>query len=78
MTNMKLMNLVRLARPEHWIKNLIVFLPVVLALRAADWSAWFMAAQAALAFCLIASAGYISNDIQDREKDRHHPQKKNP
>lgn len=74
---MKLSNLIRLARPEHWIKNLIVFLPVVSSLSVADLSAWLKAAQAALAFCFVASASYISNDILDREKDRLHPQKKN-
>jgi 4-hydroxybenzoate polyprenyltransferase len=68
--------LVRLARPEHWIKNVIVLLPVVFAQKMGDPRAWGAAALAALAFCLASSAAYIINDIQDREKDRLHPRKK--
>ncbi len=69
-------SLLRLARPSHWIKNLIVLLPVVLAVRMDDPSAWAAAALAAAAFCLAASAVYIINDIYDREKDRLHPCKR--
>lgn len=69
-------SLLRLARPSHWIKNLIVLLPVVFAVRLDDVSAWVAAALAAAAFCLAASAVYIINDIYDREKDRLHPCKR--
>ena len=34
---MKLVQLVRLARPAHWIKNVIVLFPVVFALRMGNW-----------------------------------------
>jgi 4-hydroxybenzoate polyprenyltransferase len=33
------------------------------------------ALMAAFAFCLIASAVYIYNDVQDRDEDKRHPQK---
>lgn len=69
-------SLLRLARPSHWIKNLVVLLPVVLAVRMDDTSAWAAAGLAAAAFCLAASAVYIINDIHDREKDRLHPCKR--
>ncbi len=71
-----LKSLLRLARPSHWIKNLIVLVPVVLAVRMDDAGAWAAAALAAAAFCFAASAVYIINDIYDREKDRLHPCKK--
>ncbi|MFA6133552.1 MAG: decaprenyl-phosphate phosphoribosyltransferase [Phycisphaerae bacterium] len=74
---MKLQPLFRLARPGHWIKNVIVFFPVVLALRVRELDVWLEAGAAAVAFCLVSSAAYICNDLQDREKDRLHPRKKN-
>ena len=67
---------VRLARPEHWIKNVLVFLPVLTAKRMDDPWAWVSAAVAAAAFCLISSAAYIVNDIRDRVSDRLHPHKR--
>lgn len=69
-------DMVRLARPGHWIKNTIVLLPVIFALRAGDPAAWFGAFMAAVAFCLAASCVYIVNDISDRSYDRLHPSKR--
>jgi len=68
--------MVRLARPTHWVKNIIVFFPVVFALRMADPLAWAWSAVAAAAFCLASSFGYIINDLYDRDRDRLHPLKK--
>jgi len=70
-------DLVRLARPTHWIKNGIVLLPVVFARRVADPSAWLQAGLATVAFCLASSAVYAMNDILDRRRDRLHPAKRN-
>jgi len=70
-------SLVRLARPQHWIKNVIVLFPVVFALKVGDPTAWLRAGLAAVAFCLASSTVYIVNDIRDREKDRLHPRKRN-
>jgi len=68
--------MIRLARPDHWIKNSIVLLPVIFALRMGDADAWVQAVMAAGAFCLAASCIYIVNDISDRSCDRLHPAKK--
>lgn len=68
--------IMRLARPGHWIKNVIVLFPVVFAMRTDDISAWRSAGLAAAAFCLISSAAYVLNDILDRNADRLHPKKK--
>ncbi|MGB2819515.1 MAG: decaprenyl-phosphate phosphoribosyltransferase [Phycisphaerae bacterium] len=73
---MKLRLILQLARPRHWVKNIIVLFPVVFAVRVLDWRTWVQAALAAAAFCLASSAGYIFNDICDRERDRKHPDKK--
>ncbi len=67
---------VQLARPKHWIKNVVVLFPVVLSMRMGDGAAWGDAALAVLAFCFACSGCYIFNDIFDRKKDRLHPQKK--
>ena len=74
---MAIIHLIRLARPQQWIKNLIVLFPVVFALRVGDATAWCRAGLAMLAFCLASSSVYIVNDLRDREKDRLHPRKRN-
>ncbi len=73
---MTLKDTVQIARPGHWVKNLFVLFPVIPALRIHDTYAWLSAGIAAAAFCLVASAGYIFNDIRDRVSDRLHPRKK--
>jgi len=73
---MKLPATVRLARPEQWIKNVLVLFPVVFSLRIADANAWRRALVAAAAFCLATSGVYVLNDIIDRDRDRLHPRKK--
>ena len=67
---------VRLARPRHWIKNGIVLFPIVFGQRVTDVDAWVQTGLALVSFCLAASAAYVLNDIADRESDRKHPQKK--
>lgn len=62
----------RLLRLTHWSKSAFVLIGVIYA---DQWSDLPRAFVAAFAFCLIASAVYIYNDIQDREKDRLHPHK---
>ncbi|SCL33619.1 4-hydroxybenzoate polyprenyltransferase [Micromonospora nigra] len=69
-------DLVRLVRPAHWAKSLLV-VPVALI----DVSVWSPAvlgrlAGAVLAFVLAASAVYVGNDVADRHRDRHHPAKR--
>jgi len=68
--------MIRLVRPGHWIKNVIVLFPVVFAMRTDEVAAWRDAGLATVAFCLAASAIYIFNDIRDRTADRLHPHKK--
>lgn len=59
-----------LLRVPQWTKNSFVFLGV---LYAGAFSYLPKALLAAFSFCLTASAIYIYNDLQDREKDRQHP-----
>lgn len=69
--------MIRLARPHHWVKNGIVFAPLVFAFRIRDAHAWVQTALAFAAFCLAASSMYVLNDLADRQRDRHHPAKRN-
>ncbi|MBU4270632.1 MAG: UbiA prenyltransferase family protein [Planctomycetes bacterium] len=71
-----LTGLVRLARPQDWIKNVFVALPVPFALAAkADFDAVVFLLGLA-GFCLINSAVYTLNDLCDAEADRLHPRKR--
>ncbi len=68
--------LVQSLRPEQWLKNGFVFVPLVFARSVTSLAAWGEAALAALAFCALASATYLINDVRDREADRQHPLKR--
>jgi 4-hydroxybenzoate polyprenyltransferase/phosphoserine phosphatase len=62
-------------RLHQWAKNVLIFLPLLLA---HAWAAGLIAgaAIAFLSFGLCASATYIVNDLLDLEADRHHPRKR--
>lgn len=68
-------SLIRLLRPQQWLKNGFVFLPMFFGGRLLDIHCWFEAIVAALAFSFAASAVYCLNDIKDIEADRLHPKK---
>jgi 4-hydroxybenzoate polyprenyltransferase len=62
-------------RPHQWAKNLLIFLPLLLA----HVIAVNRLLDALLAFCcfsLTASSAYIVNDLLDIETDRRHAQKR--
>jgi 4-hydroxybenzoate polyprenyltransferase len=62
-------------RPHQWAKNLLVFVPMVLAQHASGDRAWrgFLAFAS---FSACASAIYLLNDLADAAADRAHPRKK--
>ncbi|HEY6986543.1 MAG TPA: UbiA prenyltransferase family protein [Rhodanobacteraceae bacterium] len=68
--------LLELARPEQWIKNGFVLLPLIFGQAAGDLSAVRGAMLATVAFCLLSSAVYAGNDVVDAERDRRHPVKR--
>lgn len=71
----KVRALVGLLRPEQWVKNGFVFLPLFFSGRLLDGSLWMMAILAFVAFSLAASSIYCLNDVKDVEADRAHPVK---
>ena len=72
-----LVNLVRLSRPSHWLKNGFVLAALVFARKVTDAEAVVRAAGAFAAFCLASSAIYALNDVVDRREDAQHPLKRN-
>ncbi|MEZ5775997.1 MAG: UbiA family prenyltransferase [Hyphomicrobiaceae bacterium] len=63
-------------RIRQWMKNLLVFVPLLLDHRIADPASWREAAVAFLAFSLCASSVYLLNDLLDLQADRRHPRKR--
>ena len=63
-------------RPKQWTKNGLVVVAAVFAHRATDVHSIARIVLAFVAFCLVASAIYIVNDLADRPKDRLHPRKR--
>ena len=72
-------------RPRQWVKNLLVFLPLLFAVDlvwspndlSALWPHLARLVALAAAFCSLSSAIYLVNDIADRNADRAHPTKRN-
>ena len=68
-------SILRALRPHQWIKNALLFVPLSLAHQLADLSRLLPTLGIFVAFCAVASAGYILNDLMDVEDDRQHPTK---
>ncbi|MCB1405634.1 MAG: UbiA family prenyltransferase [Rhodobacteraceae bacterium] len=66
----------RAMRPHQWLKNLLVFFPL-LAAHVLEAGALTQAAIAFAAFSLVASSVYLLNDLLDLGADRAHPRKRN-
>ena len=68
--------LVRLARPQQWVKNILVLVPLLLSHKVLQLPRLGAALAAMLAFSLCASAVYVVNDLFDAHADRLHPRKR--
>jgi len=68
--------LARALRVHQWLKNALVFLPVVLAHQWSNPQAILGTLVAALSFSCCASGVYLLNDLLDLEADRQHPRKR--
>ena len=62
-------------RPHQWLKNVLVFLPM-LAAHQLDAATMLLSLLAFACFSLIASGVYVLNDLLDLGADRAHPRKK--
>lgn len=63
-------------RPHQWLKNLLVFVPLVPDL-ITDGKSFVLCLVSFAAMCCVASAGYVVNDLIDLADDRTHPRKCN-
>ena len=76
----RIFSYLKIARPDHWFKNVFMLPGTALGLALADKVPAFLLPKlilGILATCLIASANYTINEWLDAEFDRHHPIKKN-
>jgi 4-hydroxybenzoate polyprenyltransferase/phosphoserine phosphatase len=62
-------------RPHQWLKNLLVFVPLLTSFRLDDAASVLAALGAFVCFGLVASGGYLVNDLLDLAADRRHPTK---
>ena len=72
----KFFNYIKLMRPKHYLKNALVFVPIMYSQNLNDLPMLFSVFAAFVALCLIASGIYAVNDIADAEKDAAHPANK--
>ncbi len=67
--------LFKLIRPQQWVKNLFVFVPLFFAGQLFRLDALAYTVVVFVAFCFMSSAVYCYNDIIDADADRRHPVK---
>lgn len=70
-------NYIILMRPKHYLKNALIFFPLVFSGLMFKNQNFLSCLFGFIAFSLSASTIYIINDIRDKEKDRNHEKKKN-
>ena len=73
-------NYIKIARPDHWVKNLFILPGVAIAILLTDFTFSFDViirfVVGFIATCFIASANYVINEWLDAEFDKYHPTKK--
>ena len=77
---MKIKNYYRMARLDHWFKNILMLPGFALAIVLTNTPLLATLPAFAVAFfstCLLASANYVLNEWLDAAGDRHHPLKRN-
>ena len=71
-----LRTVVRMLRVHQWLKNILVFVPLLAAHQYASLDDLLAATTAFFAFSLCASSVYVLNDLLDLEADRRHERKR--
>lgn len=74
---MKIIEIIKLGRPIHWVKNVSIFAALVFSGSLLDRELFMRVFAAFISFNFAASATYMINDIFDAKRDRLHPIKKN-
>ena len=63
-------------RPKHWIKNLLLFAPLLFSKQILNIPSVGRTILGFIIFCIVTSAIYLYNDVKDQEEDRNHPAKR--
>jgi len=72
-----IVSIIQLIRPQEWLKNFFIFLPVFFGGYITDGNKMLLSIVVFIAYSLSASSIYCFNDICDAETDRTHPAKLN-
>jgi 4-hydroxybenzoate polyprenyltransferase len=72
-----IVSIIQLIRPQEWLKNFFIFLPVFFGGYITDSNKMLLSIVVFIAYSLSASSIYCFNDICDAETDRTHPAKLN-
>lgn len=73
---MKTKDYLLLIRPSQWYKNLVIFLAIIFSGNILDINMMISTVIAFVIFVLASSSNYIINDVFDRKKDIHNPEKR--
>src|SRR3989338_3641973 len=74
---MSLKTYLDLFRVKQWYKNLVVFLAFFFSGNLFNLQYLYLIITLFFALSFVSSAGYIANDLRDRNRDKLHPEKKN-
>ena len=72
---MKLLSYLKLIRIKHYLKNLLIFVPLIFSISFYSLENDIKTTIGFILFSLVCSMVYIINDLGDIEKDRKHPKK---
>jgi 4-hydroxybenzoate polyprenyltransferase len=72
-----LFDYLRAMRVHQWLKNCLIFVPLVTSHGIGDPASLLVSSAAFLSFSFCASAVYLINDLSDLPSDRNHNRKKN-
>ena len=67
----------KLIRVKHYLKNLLIFLPLLFSSNLFDFKKFITILFGFFAFSFTCSIVYVLNDLMDLEKDKIHSKKKN-
>ena len=73
----KFFDYLKLMRVKHYLKNFLIFLPLVFSGNLFNCNYLFKSFIGFVIFSLTCSIIYVINDIRDVDKDKKHDKKKN-
>jgi 4-hydroxybenzoate polyprenyltransferase len=76
MSTSGLQPLLKTMRPLQWVKNGLLFVPLIFDKQLTNWPALLRIVAGFILFCLLSSIIYIINDLVDLEADHNHPKKR--